>query len=66
MDKEAILKKVKSKTKEGKISCKQALKISEEEGISSKEAGRAFERTQNQSSQLPTGLLSIRDRAFMP
>jgi hypothetical protein len=39
MDKEAITKKVKSKTKDGKIACKQALKISEEEGISSKKLG---------------------------
>jgi len=39
VDKEAILKKVKSKTKDGKIACKQALNISEEEGISSKDLG---------------------------
>lgn len=39
MDKEAIIKKVQSKTKDGKIACKQALKISEEEGISSKDLG---------------------------
>ena len=39
MDKEAITKRVKSKTRDGKISCKQALKIAEEEGISSKKLG---------------------------
>ena len=39
MDKEVITKKIKSKTKDGKISCKQALKIAEEEGISSKKLG---------------------------
>jgi len=39
MDKEAITKKVRSKTKDGKIACKQALKIAEEEDISSKKLG---------------------------
>jgi hypothetical protein len=39
MDKEAITKKVKSKIKGGKIACKQALKIVEEEGVSSKDLG---------------------------
>jgi hypothetical protein len=39
MDKEAITKKVKNKTKEGNIACKQALKIAEEEGVSSKDLG---------------------------
>lgn len=39
MDKETITKKVKKHTKDGKIACKQALKISAEEGISSKDLG---------------------------
>jgi hypothetical protein len=39
MDKETIIEKVKSQTKNGKIACKQALKISTEEGISSKDLG---------------------------
>jgi hypothetical protein len=39
MDKEAITKKIKSKTKDGKIACKQALKIAEEEGVPSKDLG---------------------------
>jgi hypothetical protein len=39
MDKEVITKKVKSKTKDGKIACKQALKIAEEEGVSSNDLG---------------------------
>ena len=33
MDKEAIVKRVKKSTKDGKISCKQAMKIAEEEGF---------------------------------
>lgn len=39
MDKEAIVKKLKSKTKNGKIACKQVMKIAEEEGIPSKKLG---------------------------
>jgi hypothetical protein len=39
VDKESIIEKVKKKTKDGKIACKQALKISAEEGISSKDLG---------------------------
>jgi hypothetical protein len=39
MDKEAIIEKVKNKTKEGKIACKQALKIAAEEDISSQDLG---------------------------
>ena len=39
MDKEAIAKKIKGKTKDGKIACKQALKFAEKEGISSKDLG---------------------------
>ena len=39
MDKKAITEKIKARVKDGKIACKQALKISEEEGISSKDLG---------------------------
>ncbi len=39
MDKEKIVDKIKSHTKNGKIACKQALKIAEEEKIPSKELG---------------------------
>jgi hypothetical protein len=39
MDKEAITQKVKNKAKDGRIACRQALKISEEEGISSSDLG---------------------------
>ena len=39
MDKQAIVEKVEARTKEGKITCKQALRISEEEGISPAELG---------------------------
>ncbi|HVN96549.1 MAG TPA: hypothetical protein VMT62_08985 [Syntrophorhabdaceae bacterium] len=39
MDKEALTKKLKARAKEGRIACKQALKIAEEEGISSREVG---------------------------
>lgn len=39
MDKEKIIEKIKSHTKNNKIVCKQALKIAEEEKIPSKELG---------------------------
>ena len=39
MDKEKLTQKVKSLSKDGKISCKQSLKLAEEEGISSRELG---------------------------
>lgn len=39
MDKQAIIEKVKTKAKDGKIACSQALKIAAEERISSKELG---------------------------
>lgn len=39
MDKEVIIEKVKAHAKDGKIACRQALKISDEEGITSKEVG---------------------------
>ena len=39
MDKEKIAQKVKSLSKDGKISCKQSLKLAEEEGVSSRELG---------------------------
>ena len=39
MDNKAITEKIKARVKDGKIACKQALKISEEEGISSKDLG---------------------------
>jgi hypothetical protein len=40
MDKEKITQKVKSVSKDGKISCKQALKLAEEEGLSSRDLGK--------------------------
>jgi hypothetical protein len=39
MDKAKVTEKVKVLSKSGKISCKQALKLAEEEGISSREIG---------------------------
>ena len=39
MDKEKVTQKIKSLCKNGKISCKHALKLAEEEGISSREIG---------------------------
>ncbi len=39
MDREKLTEKVKALSKNGKISCKQALKLAEEEGISSREIG---------------------------
>ena len=39
MDKAALSKKVEALSKNGKISCKQALKLAEEEGISSRDLG---------------------------
>jgi hypothetical protein len=39
MDKEKVTQKVESMSKNGKISCKQALKLAEEEGISSRDLG---------------------------
>ncbi len=39
MNREAIIEKVKKRTKDGKIACKQALKIAEETNISSKDLG---------------------------
>ena len=39
MDKEKVTQKVKSVSKDGKISCKQALRLAEEEGISSRDLG---------------------------
>jgi hypothetical protein len=39
MDKTKVTEKVKVLSKNGKISCKQALKLAEEEGISSKDIG---------------------------
>lgn len=39
MDKEAIIEKVKARSKNGKIACKQALEISAQEGISPKDLG---------------------------
>jgi hypothetical protein len=39
MDKQVTIEKVKTHTKDGKISCKQALKISAEENISPKDLG---------------------------
>ncbi len=40
MDKEKITQKVKLLSKDGKLSCKQALKLAEEEGISSRDLGK--------------------------
>ena len=39
MDRKALTEKVKSRAKDGKIACKQALQISAEEGISSQDLG---------------------------
>jgi hypothetical protein len=39
MDKTKVTEKVKAISKDGKISCKQALKLAEEEGISSRDLG---------------------------
>ena len=39
MDKEKLTEKVKALSKSGQISCKQALKLAEEEGISSRDLG---------------------------
>jgi hypothetical protein len=39
MDKEKLTEKAKALSKDGKISCKQALKLAEEEGISSRDLG---------------------------
>ncbi|HME43727.1 MAG TPA: hypothetical protein VKF36_11615 [Syntrophorhabdales bacterium] len=39
MDKAGLTEKVKALSKDGKISCKQALKLAEEEGISSRDLG---------------------------
>ncbi len=39
MDKAALTEKVKKLSKNGKISCKQSLKLAEEEGISSRDLG---------------------------
>ncbi len=39
MDREKLAEKVKALSKDGKISCKQALKLAEEEGISSGDLG---------------------------
>jgi len=40
MEKDSIMEKIKSHTKDGKIACKQALKIAEEENIPSRELGK--------------------------
>jgi hypothetical protein len=39
MNKQDLIKKIKAKIREDKISCSQALKIAEEEGISPKALG---------------------------
>ena len=39
MDKEKITEKARALSKNGKISCKQALTLAEEEGISSRDLG---------------------------
>ena len=39
MDKEKLTEKVKALSKSGQISCKQALKLAEEEGIPSRDLG---------------------------
>ena len=39
MDKGKVTEKVIALSKDGKISCKQALRLAEEEGISSREVG---------------------------
>ena len=42
MDKEKLTEKVNALSKDGKISCKQALKLAEEEGISSRDLGNVL------------------------
>lgn len=42
MDKESIIQKIKLQAKDGKISCRQALKIAEEEDISPKLVGETL------------------------
>jgi hypothetical protein len=39
MDREQLAEKAKALSKNGKISCKQALKLAEDEGISSRDIG---------------------------
>jgi LAO/AO transport system kinase len=39
MDKEKVAEKAKAVSKNGKISCKQALKLAEDEGVGSRELG---------------------------
>lgn len=39
MDKEAVMEKIRTHVKDGRIACKQALKIAEEEQIASKAVG---------------------------
>jgi hypothetical protein len=39
MDKQAMIEKVKTHTKDGKISCKQAQNVADEEGIPYKDMG---------------------------
>jgi len=40
MDKAKVTEKVKAVSKDGKISCKQALRLAEEESISSRDLGQ--------------------------
>jgi hypothetical protein len=42
MNKESIIQKIKLQAKDGKISCRQALKIAEEEDISPKLVGETL------------------------
>jgi hypothetical protein len=39
VDREKLTEKAKALSKDGKISCKQALRLAEEEGISSRDVG---------------------------
>ena len=39
MNKEVIIEKIKKQTKDGKIACKQALRIAEEESVPPKDLG---------------------------
>ena len=39
MEKEELIQRIKAASKDGKMSCRQALKLAEEAGISSREVG---------------------------
>lgn len=55
MDKEAVVKKLQTHTKEGKISCKQAQKVADEEGISYKDMGALLNELKVKITQCQLG-----------